>query len=101
LTCKHPSYRGEDEVRLVILGRKTIFRKYRRTRQRNGKAVPYIESHLPLQKRGSIVEIIIGPDAPKNAERYVKTILKDAGIKFAIPVRRSKIPYRSFKGRSP
>jgi hypothetical protein len=59
--------------------------------------VPYIESHLPLQEKGSICEIIIGPAAPKNAETYVKRVLKDAGIKFAIPIRRSKIPYRSFE----
>jgi Protein of unknown function (DUF2971) len=101
LTCKNTGYKVEDEVRLVVLGQKAKFRKYLRTRFRNGKRVPYIESHMPLQTRGSIVEIIIGPDAPKNAERYVKTVLKDAGIKFAIPIRRSKIPYRSFKSRSP
>jgi hypothetical protein len=101
LTCKNTGYKVEDEVRLVALGQKAKFRKYLRTRFRNGKRVPYIESHMPLQKRGSIVEIIIGPAAPKNAERYIKTVLKDAGIKFAIPIRRSKIPYRSFKSRSP
>ena len=101
LTCKHSAYQEEDEVRLVVLGKKTKFRKYRRTRQRNGKAVPYIESNMPLHERGSICEIIIGPAAPKTAETYVRKVLKDAGIKFAIPIRRSKIPYRSFKRSSP
>ena len=96
LTCKHSAYQEEDEVRLVVLGKKTKFRKYRRTRQRNGKAVPYIESNMPLHERGSICKIIIGPAAPKTAKTYVRKVLKDAGIKFAIPIRRSKIPYRSF-----
>jgi hypothetical protein len=100
LTCKHLAYRAEEEVRLVVLGQKTKFRKHRRTRQRNGKDVPYIETHMPLHERGSIYEIVIGPAAPKDAETYVKKVLKDAGIKFAIPIRRSKSPYRSFR-RSP
>jgi Protein of unknown function (DUF2971) len=97
LTCKHSGYRAEDEVRLIVLGQRLKFKKYRRTRQRNGKAVPYIESHMPLHDKNSIYEIIIGPAAPANAETYVKKVLKDAGIKFPIPIRRSKLPYRSFK----
>jgi hypothetical protein len=101
LTCKHSAYKSEDEIRLVILGRRAKFRKYRRTRSRDGKSVPYIESHMPLHEQGRIYEILIGPAAPKNAETYVKNVLKDAGIRFAVPIRRSKIPYRSFKRSSP
>jgi hypothetical protein len=97
LTCKHSGYRAEDEVRLVVLGQKAAFKKYRRTRLRNGTAVPYIESHMPLHKRGNICEIIIGPAAPKHAETYVRRLLKDAGINFPVPIRRSSVPYRSFK----
>ena len=101
LTCKRSSYAVEDEVRLVILGQKTKFRRYLRSRLRNGAKVPFVEGNLPLQKQGSILEVIVGPAAPANAERYAKKVLTDAGIKFAIPIRRSRISRKLLKSRCP
>jgi hypothetical protein len=42
LTCKHPGYQHEAEMRLVILGQASHFRGKLSKRTRNGKAIPYI-----------------------------------------------------------
>ncbi len=93
LTCKHSGYRGEDEVRLVMLGEKRKFRGNILKRKRGAEVVPYVPYKLQLDRPGSIVEIIIGPAAPKTAEADVKALLKRHGIKAG--VRRSRIPYRT------
>lgn len=92
LTCKHIGYRGENEVRLVMLGEKSKFRGKILKRKRGTEVVPYVPYKLQLSKPGSIVEIVIGPAAPKTAEADVRALLKSHGIK--APVRRSRIPYR-------
>jgi hypothetical protein len=93
LTCKHSGYRGEDEVRLVMLGAKRKFRGKTLKRTRGTKIVPYVPYKLELGKPGSVVEIVVGPAAPKSAEADVKALLNTYGIKAR--VRRSRIPYRN------
>jgi hypothetical protein len=100
ITCKHPSYARESEVRLVILGDKRQFRGKISKRIRGGKDVPYIPLRLPMREPGNLVEIVVGPDAPKNAEADIRKFLKSISVNHAIPIRRSKIPYRSFKPRT-
>jgi hypothetical protein len=97
LTCKHSAYQHEAEVRMIILGEKKQFKGKISTRLRNGKAVRYIACRLPLRKRGHITEIVIGPAAPNSAEAAIRRALKLAGVNHSIPLRRSRIPYRSFK----
>jgi hypothetical protein len=97
LTCKHASYKHESEVRLVIVGDKRQFRGKISTRKRSGKVVPYIPHHLALRERRKIVSIVIGPAAPPGTEAAIRRILKSAGIGYKVPIRRSRIPYRSFK----
>jgi hypothetical protein len=97
LTCKHPSYKHESEVRLVIVGQKKRFRGKISKRKRKGKVVQYIPHHLPLRERRKIISITIGPAAPSDTETSIRQILKSAGISYKISIRRSKIPYRSFK----
>jgi hypothetical protein len=97
LTCKHSAYQHEAEIRMIILGEKKQFKGKVSTRLRNGKAVRYIARGLPLRKRGYITEIVIGPAAPKSAEATIRRALKLAGVNHTIPLRRSRLPYRSFK----
>jgi hypothetical protein len=97
LTCKHPGYKHEAEVRLVILGQVSKFRGKLSKRSRNGKSVPYIPYDLPLREPGTIAEIVIGPAAAKGTEAKIKRMLKSAGVGYPVRVRRSRIPYRSFK----
>jgi hypothetical protein len=95
LTCKHPAYEHEAEVRMIILGEKKKFKGKISKRTRNGRVVPYIPRRLPLRERGNIAEIVIGPAAPKGAERDIRKLIKSLGMDSKIPVRRSRIPYRS------
>jgi hypothetical protein len=97
LTCKHHSYQHEAEVRLVILGLASKFKRKVLKRQRNGKVVRYIKYDLPLLEPNAIAEIVIGPAAPRNAETLIKRQLQNAGISYNIKIWRSKIPYRSFR----
>ncbi|MFB9262843.1 DUF2971 domain-containing protein [Bradyrhizobium erythrophlei] len=97
LTCKHHGYKHEAEVRLVILGQVSKFRGKLSKRQRNGKKVPYIPYDVPLQDSGTIAEIAIGPAAPNGTEAKIRRILKSARVSYPVRIRRSRIPYRSFK----
>jgi DUF2971 family protein len=97
LTCKHPGYKHESEVRLVIVGDKRQFRRKISKRKRGDKVVPYIPHHFPLRERKKLVGIVIGPAAPRGAEAAILRLLKSAGIGYKVPIRRSRIPYRSFK----
>lgn len=97
LTCKHPAYQHEAEMRLVILGRASDFRGKLSKRTRNGKSVPYIPYDVRLREPGMIAEIVIGPAAPRGIEAKIGRMLKAADIAYVVPIRRSAIPYRSFK----
>jgi hypothetical protein len=50
----------------------------------------YVETPLPLSDPGSITEIIVGPDAPADAEAMVTGLLNRFGYPPGIPVFRSK-----------
>jgi hypothetical protein len=87
LTAKESRYRDEREVRCIIMGIRKDFDAFRKnfgTRQ-------YVETPMPLQKAGSIAEILIGPLAPPKAESRVTTFLQSEGYRQDIPVRRSSV----------
>jgi hypothetical protein len=92
LTCKHPAYSRENEVRLIILGSQKIFDGKVPVRIRKGEVIPYFNRPMGLHKPGSIVEVVIGPAAPIGAEDGVRTLLDKHKIKARIS--RSKIPYK-------
>jgi hypothetical protein len=93
LTCKHPAYERENEVRLVILGGQKTFKGKVPVRIRKSEVVPYFNRPMGLHKPGAIVEVVIGPAAPTGAEAGVQTLLDKHKIKARI--NRSTIPYRS------
>jgi hypothetical protein len=46
------------------------------TRARRGDIVPFIKNDMPVQAKGSIVEIVVGPSAATGAEDGVYALLK-------------------------
>ena len=46
------------------------------TRARRGDIVPFIKSDMPVQAKGSIVEIVVGPSAAAGAEDGACALLK-------------------------
>jgi hypothetical protein len=92
LTCKHPAYARENEVRLIILGTKETFKGKLPVRIRKGEVVPYYNRPMGLRKPGNILEVMVGPAAPIGAEDGVRTLLDKYNINARIS--RSKIPYR-------
>jgi hypothetical protein len=95
LTWKHHAYENEKEVRLFILQSRDGFMPDDiKTRLRGrSEIVPYIAHPMPIRKH--IVQIVVGPAAPPDAERSVRTMLNSLGVDPSIPVDRSDIPYRA------
>lgn len=95
LTSKHPAYEHEREVRLVIMGTPERLSPHVTIRLRGSEIVPYIPHPMPIREPNSIVEVVVGPAAPIDAERGVRTLLRSVGIVPDIRVSRSTIPYRA------
>jgi hypothetical protein len=95
LTSKHPAYEHEQEVRLVMMGTPAAVAPFVTTRFRGSEIVPYIPQPMPLHVQHKIAEIVVGPAAPPDAERTVRTMLRSIGIDWDFPISRSDIPYRA------
>jgi hypothetical protein len=95
LTSKHPAYKHEQEIRLIILGTPARLAPHVVTRLRGSEIVPYIAHPMPLREPHNIVEIVAGPAAPIDAERTVRTLLNSLGVDPNVEVGRSDIPYRT------
>jgi hypothetical protein len=87
LTAKESRFEDEREVRGIIMNVKAKFDPWRRTHA--GRT--YVEHELPLKEPGSIVEILVGPNAAPTAEATVTTLLKAQGYPDGIPVPRSAV----------
>ena len=95
LTSKHPAYEHEQEVRLVMMGTPATISPFVTTRFRGSEIVPYIAQPMPLRLEHKIAEIVVGPAAPPDTERTVRTMLRSIGIDWDFPISRSDIPYRA------
>jgi hypothetical protein len=95
LTSKHPAYKREKEVRLLMLNQRNNLMPYIKTRLRGSEIVPYIPHPQPIREPGIIAEIVVGPAAGPDAERTVRTMLDSFSIDPKIPIGRSDIPYRA------
>ncbi|MBR0727035.1 DUF2971 domain-containing protein [Bradyrhizobium manausense] len=95
LTSKHPAYEHEQEVRLVMMGTPATVSPFVTTRFRGSEIVPYIAQPMPLRVQHKIAEIVVGPAAPPDTERTVRTMLRSIGIDWSFPISRSDIPYRA------
>lgn len=94
LTAKHDAYVSEDEVRQVILSSNPDFKRNIQTRDRNGENVPYVAAPWRVREEGMIREIVVGPDAPPDAEEKVLELLRSFGVP-EVEITRSTSPYRS------
>jgi Protein of unknown function (DUF2971) len=95
LTSKHPAYKREKEVRLLMLNQRRNLMPYIKTRLRGSEIVPYIPHPRPIREPHIIVEIVVGPAAGPDAERTVRTMLDSFGIDPETPINPSDIPYRA------
>ena len=75
LIVKDSNWSPENEVRLFILGESANLAPYVSQRSRGAETVPFIKSEMPLHQPGSIVEIVIGPAAPFDAEDFACSVL--------------------------
>jgi hypothetical protein len=94
LTTKHPAYAREEEVRLIIMGTVPRLLAVTQTRTRAGEIVPYIAHPWAIQQPDDLAEIVIGPAAPPDTERSLRTLLATRGLQ-GVKVERSDIPYRA------
>jgi Protein of unknown function (DUF2971) len=85
LTAKETQFEDEREVRGIVMNVRAKFDPWRRTHAGRD----YVEHVLPLKEPGSITEILVGPDAPVDAEARVRALLKAESYPDAIPVRRA------------
>lgn len=91
LMMKDEQHSLEHEVRLFIIGEIAKLEPHVSTRRRGEETVPFIKSNMPLCKLGNIVEIIIGPAAPPDAEGFVCSLLAPLHPDPMSIVHRSKI----------
>jgi hypothetical protein len=96
ITSKHPAYRNEDEVRLVMLGQRAPLLKFVKTRVGGSEFIPYVPYKMPMRKPPHLLEVVVGPAAPDDAERGVRIMLETLGIDInVVGVSRSDVPYRA------
>lgn len=95
LTSKHPAYKHEDEVRLMIVGEVENLKPYVEMRTRGAEIVPFIRSPMMLRGDGNIKEIVVGPTAKATASDDIKNLLVSYEINTGEIVRKSDIPYRA------
>jgi hypothetical protein len=91
LTLKHQDWTPEQEVRLFIIGQTASLAPYVSTRCRGTDTVPFIKSDMPLRQPGSIIGIVIGSDAPSDAEDFVCTLLRPFYADPRAVIRRSTV----------
>jgi hypothetical protein len=96
LTVKDEAYSNEKEVRLVILGMREKLRPYVTYRSRGSEIVPFIKSPMPVQERGNISEIVIGPAAAPTARDGIRSLLHSFHDDAESLISKSEIPYRHF-----
>lgn len=89
LTGKHERYQGEQETRFVIMGMRERFNSLRKIFTEKNNEKNYVEHPLPLKAPNHIVEILVGPDAPADAEDRLKGYLTEIGYNYTIPIIRS------------
>ncbi len=93
LTTKHPAYEREEEVRLIAMGTADKLLSVTKTRARGSEIVPYIAHPWAIRSSEDIAEIVVGPAAPIDTERTLRTLLATCGVT-GVKIERSDIPYR-------
>lgn len=96
LAMKDSQHAPEQEVRQFIVGEIAKLAPGVSTRMRGNETVPFIKGDMPLQEPGRIVEIVIGPAAPSDAEDFACSLLAPLHSDPRSIVRRSQISCHAF-----
>lgn len=103
LTCKHPSYEHEQEVRLLVIIPIAMKNAGILTRAARSELIPYIEVPIDFQKKRLIASITAGPVSGGMSEQATTTMidslhsqgrLKQSRRDLINVITRSTIPYR-------
>ncbi|MEJ1966259.1 MAG: hypothetical protein WDO56_33795 [Gammaproteobacteria bacterium] len=94
ITIKDSAYRPEAEVRLIVPRRARNLADVR-IRLRGTEKIRYIGLTVPFRDRKNFRRLVMGPDAPPDAENAVAGFLTAHGIDSKGLLYRSRIPYRS------
>jgi len=86
LTGKKLKYQDEREIRFLIMNIRARFDGLRKS---FGEKT-YIEAPMPLKLPGSVTEIIVGANAPADAEAQINAFLSEHGYS-GVPVSRSRV----------
>ena len=93
LIMKGLEWLPEGEVRQFILGESVNLKPYVSTRTRGSEIVPFITHSMPLQRADRIVEIVIGPAAPADAEDFACSLIAPFHRDPRSIIRRSAVSY--------
>lgn len=85
LTAKELKFSNEREVRGIVMGVRDRFDGHRKMLGPRA----YIEVPFLLRTPGAISEVLVGPNAPADAENKVRALLQAEGYADSIPVLRS------------
>ncbi len=99
---KHPAYKEEKEVRLLVINEMEKLLPYIKIRARGNDVVPYIEYKFTpnLTDPGAVDEIHLGPASSPILKRGLVVLLNSAGyprdgVITKVPIKTSVAPYRA------
>ncbi len=95
LTTKHVAYEAERETRLMMVNRVQLLAPFVETHVRNGEVVPFVALPLPMKRRGSLTNLIVGPASSSDSINGARQFLRSVGLEASVRLERSSIPYRT------
>jgi hypothetical protein len=84
----------EREIRLIVMGQTGNLAPFVHHRLRESERIPYIVHPFRLRAPGALHEIVIGADAPRDAQSQVEQMLHGFGMT-DMPVTRSSSAARA------
>jgi hypothetical protein len=85
-TTKSADWEAEQELRL--LAGNDLTKPHLKVRSRKDGR-PYVTIPMPLRTKGSITEIMVGPEAEPDAENAVRSFVRSLGMTDLPPITRS------------
>lgn len=95
LTTKHVAYEAERETRLIMVNSIHRLAPFIETHVRNGEVVPFVALSLPMRRRGSLTNLIVGPASSSDSVNGARQFLRSVGLDTSVRLERSSIPYRT------
>lgn len=95
LTTKHVAYEAERETRLIMVNSVQRLAPFVETHVRNGEVVPFVALPIPMRRRGSLTNLIVGPASSSDSLNGARQFLRSVGLETSVHLERSSIPYRT------